>query len=111
MVPETHIYDREFVLRVNAHLMPLYARAIRGQMYPDGIDVTVDMLKPPNVEQIQSIREYYESTTGDVFVAEMRYNLQMIGRVRRWDEFYEYITVQRKRTFANFLMHIQGVSL
>jgi len=111
MVPETHIYDKEFVLSVNAHLMPLYSRAIRVQMYPNGIGVSVEMLKPPNVEQIQSIREYYESTTGDVFMAEMRYNLKIIGRMRTWQEFYEYITVQRTKTFANFLMHIQDVSL
>ena len=111
MVPDTHIYDKEFVLRVNAHLMPLYARAIRVQMYPNGIGVSVDMLMPPNLEQLQSIREYYESTTGDVFVAEMRYNLKMIGRVRGWDEFHEYITVQQTKTFANFLMHIQASSL
>jgi hypothetical protein len=100
MVPDTHDYDREFIVCVNAHLMPLYSRAIRVQMLPNGIGVTVDMLIPPNDQQMQSVREYFEATCMDVFVAEIKYNVQMIGRIRAWQEFSEFITAQRSMTFV-----------
>jgi len=109
LVPETYDYDREFIVCVNAHLMPLYTRAIRVQMLPDGIGVTVDMVRAPNDQQLQSIQEYYESTCMKVFVAEIQYNTRMIGRIRTWLEFNEFIVAQRSKTFASILLQIPDV--
>jgi len=91
MVPETHNYDTAFRLSVNAHLMPLYSKAIRVQMYPDGIGVTIDMACQPNIKQVESIREYYDMTDRTVFVAEIKYNGLLIAKATAWHDFYGLI--------------------
>jgi len=80
--PEPYEPDSAFSLQVNSTLMPLYTRAIRVQMLADGIGVTIDMVNPPTDRQIESIKEYYNLTSQKRFVVEIKWNSELILKVR-----------------------------
>jgi len=90
--PEPYEPDSAFSLQINAILMPLYTRAIRVQMLADGIGITIDMIHPPNDKQIESIKEYYLLTTRERFVAEVKWNSELILKVRRdFEDFVDLV--------------------
>lgn len=91
--PESHEPDSAFSLQINSTLMPLYTRAIRVQMLEDGIGVTIDMVNPPTDRQIESILEYYELTNQKRFVVEVKWNSELILKVR--DDFEDFVDLMR----------------
>lgn len=99
LVPETHDYDRDFVGKVDSTMMPSYTGAVRVQMLPDGIGVMADMTRPPVEKQMDAIREYYSLTNGDTFVAEIRYNGQLIAWLQSWPDLARCINNFKKGSF------------
>lgn len=86
--PEPYEPDSAFSLQINSTLMPLYTRAIRVQMLADGIGVTIDMVNPHTDRQIEAIKEYYELTSQKRFVVEVKWNSELILKVR--DDFEDF---------------------
>lgn len=97
LVPEEYDSDGHFIRNeVRSPLMPLYAGALRCQIYTDGIGVTVDMARKPNEKQLQSIRRLYESTPQKRFTAEVKWNRDFRGTIDNdINDFEDYI-----RTFV-----------
>ena len=73
LVPDTHGYGPSTGALFNSTLMPLYAGAMRVQMRPDGIGVTIDTAKPPSLEQHTAVKDYYYLTSREVFVCEVNH--------------------------------------
>jgi len=93
LVPEEYDSDGHFIRNeVRSPLMPLYAGALRCQIYADGIGVTVDMARKPNKNQLQSIRELYELTSRKIFTAEIKWNRELRGYIHNdINDFENYV--------------------
>jgi hypothetical protein len=92
MLPETHEPNKAFGMSINSDHMPLYARALRAQFRPTGLGVTIDMLVPPTEEQINAIRDYYNLTSKEYFVAEIKWDRELLGRIVSLDNFLLFLS-------------------
>lgn len=50
----------------------------RVQIYNDGMGITIEMSNPPNIKQLNAIKDAYEMTTQKHFVAEVVLNNELI---------------------------------
>lgn|GEM_PF-1683546 len=93
LVPEEYESDGHFIRKeVRSPLMPLYAGALRCQIYPNGIGITVDMVQKPNRNQLPSIRALFELTSREIFSAEIKWNRELRGYINNdINDFENYI--------------------
>ena len=55
---------------------------MRAQFYPDGVGLSIHLETPPTDEQLNSIEDYYRTTSRQKFVAELYQGRSLIGHAK-----------------------------
>ena len=63
----------------------------RVQIYNDGMGITIEMSNPPNIKQLNAIRDAYEMTSQDRFVAEINYDGKLIKHLKSFKELVSFV--------------------
>ena len=65
--------------------------AVRFQVYRDGMGVTINMNNPPNLSQLNAIREMYKQTPMERFIAEITFDGEIIAHLTSFSQLANFV--------------------
>ena len=82
---------REEFRDIDSRMMPMFGGAIRAQFYLNGVGATINMVNPPSMNQLKSLKEHFDRTTGEMFVAEIYHGQDLIAHINDYDTLVDFL--------------------
>ena len=82
---------REEFRDIDSRMMPIFSGAIRAQFYLNGVGATINMVNPPTMDQLKTLKEHFDRTTGEMFVAEIYNGQELLAHINDFDTLVDFL--------------------